>query len=79
MREWLNTAARHDVAVRALKLAVVVGTILAVINHGDKVLALALSSADALKIGVTYFVPYCVSTISSVGALRGQKKNHSAG
>ncbi len=79
MREWLNTAARHDVAVRALKLAVVVGTILAVINHGDKVLALALSSADALKIGVTYFVPYCVSEISSVGALRGQKKNHSAG
>jgi hypothetical protein len=74
MSEWLKIALRKDVVVRAVKLAVIVGTILAAINHGDKLLALALSSTDALKIGVTFFVPYCVSTISSTGAIRAQRK-----
>jgi hypothetical protein len=74
MSEWLKIALRKDVVVRAVKLAVIVGTILAAINHGDKLLALALSSTDALKIGVTFFVPYCVSTISSAGAIRAQRK-----
>ena len=74
MNQWLNIALTRGVVVRALKLAVVVGTVLAAINHGDKILALALNAGDAVKIGVTYFVPYCVSTISSVGAIRAQRR-----
>jgi hypothetical protein len=74
MRDWLSIAGRRDVAIRALKLAAVVGTILAAINHGDKILGLALDAADTIKIGVTYFVPYCVSTISSVAALRARER-----
>lgn len=72
MIEWLRVALTKSVVIRALKLALIVGTILAAINHGDKVFANALNTADVVKILITYFVPYCVSTISSVGAIRAQ-------
>lgn len=72
MSDWIELARSHGVVVRALKLAIVVGTILAVINHGDKILLGSLSAGDVVKILVTYIVPYGVSTVSSVGALRGR-------
>lgn len=54
----------------ALKVALIVGTILAIINHGDKILALSLTDQDILKIILTYCVPYCVSTWSAVRAIK---------
>ena len=38
MKEWLRLALRPSVARRALGYAVVVGTILISINHGDAIL-----------------------------------------
>ena len=55
---------------RAVKVALIVGTILAFINHGDKLLAISLSGADMVKIILTYFVPYSVSTWSAVRAIQ---------
>lgn len=72
MSDWMELACARGVVVRALKLAIVVGTILAVINHGDKILLGTLSAGDIAKILVTFIVPYCVSTVSSVGALRSR-------
>lgn len=58
------------VVVRAIKVAVIVGTILALINHGEKILNMALSNQDLFKIVLTYIVPYSVSTWSAVGAIK---------
>ena len=58
------------VVTRAIKVAIIVGTILAFINHGDKMLNMALSSQDWFKVILTYLVPYSVSTWSAVGAIR---------
>ena len=63
-------AKRRDVVVRALKTAVLVGVVLIAINHGDALLSGDVDSARLAKILLTLLVPYCVSTWSSVGAIR---------
>ena len=69
---WLQTARRPSVVRRAVKVGVIVGTILAAINHGDAILSGALTPGVALKIALTYLVPYCVSTFAAVQALRAE-------
>lgn len=56
--------------VRALKYAVGVGAILIAINHGDALLRGQIDPERLAKMGLTVLVPYCVSTASSVAALR---------
>jgi hypothetical protein len=50
-------------------VALVVGTVLAMINHGPSLIALELSNGQLFQIGLTYLVPYGVSTYSSVKML----------
>lgn len=55
---------------RAFLTAVVVGTVLTVINHGD-----AMVAGDwppAAKVLLTYFVPYCVTTWGAVSGKTSQ-------
>ena len=67
---WWTTAVRPDITRRSLKVALIVGTVLALINHGDRLLALDLDREAVLKILLTYLVPYCVSTWASVQTAR---------
>jgi hypothetical protein len=67
---WLSFALRRDVVARSTRVALLVGTILALINHGGRLLAMDLDGEATLKILLTYLVPYCVSTWASVQALR---------
>ncbi|MBK9388236.1 MAG: nitrate/nitrite transporter NrtS [Planctomycetes bacterium] len=70
---WLEVARRRDVVRRALRVAVVVGTLLCLINHGDRLLAGSLGGRELLKIALSYLVPYAVSTYAAVGAIRAQQ------
>jgi hypothetical protein len=70
MGDWFRLAMRRDVAVRALKVAAVVGSILVAINQGDLILSGRLGVDSLWKIPLTYFVPYCVSTYSNCSAIR---------
>lgn len=54
----------------AVKISILVGTILALINQGDAILQMSLSKQNVAQIGLTYLVPYCVSTYSSVRAIQ---------
>jgi hypothetical protein len=67
---FLEVARRPAVVRRALRYAVVVGTILVSINHGDAILRGDVSTGRLLRIVLTCMVPYCVSTASSVEATR---------
>ncbi len=72
MNTALQLATSPNVVRRALGYAVVVGAILIAINHAD---ALARGEFDlirGIKMGLTVLVPYTVSTLSSVQALRGR-------
>ena len=71
MRETFELVTRRDVVVRALRVALLVGTVLIAINHGDRILNSSVAQLDFLKKILTYFVPYGVSTFSSVAAIRG--------
>ena len=53
---------------KAVMTALVVGTILAIINHGDFILK--GESINYFKILLTYCVPYCVTTW---GAIHGNR------
>lgn len=53
--------------------AIIVGMILITINHGDAILRGDITNVRVLKIALTVMVPYAVSTLSSVGAIRAQR------
>ena len=57
---------------RALGYGVVVGVVLIAINHGDALLRGDIDALRLLKMSLTPLVPYAVSTLSSVQAMRAQ-------
>lgn len=59
-------AVADGVPRRSLYVALVVGTILNVINQGDAIFD--LGSVNWLKVLLTYFVPYAVCTYGAVSA-----------
>ncbi|MEZ4278581.1 MAG: nitrate/nitrite transporter NrtS [Myxococcota bacterium] len=63
---WLAVAREPAIVGRALRVAAVVGTLLVAINYTDRFLAGSLGSLDWMKMGLTYLVPYGVSTYTAV-------------
>lgn len=63
-------ATRRDVVHRATRTSLIVGTLLVVINQGDRLLVGDMDWSLLLRVLLTYFVPYAVATYASVGALR---------
>jgi len=70
MRTGMKIAMKGEVIRTATKFALIVGPILAIINHGDDMLAGTMQFVDWLKVGLTMVVPYTVSTLSSISAYR---------
>ena len=70
MRNWLKLCVAPSVVRRAALTALVVGTILITINYGEAILNGELTRAQAVRMVLTIFVPYCVSTYSSVSAIQ---------
>ena len=70
MSDWLRIALEPAVVRRALKYALIVGTILIFINHYGAIWNGDLAADRLLSMGLTIVVPYLVSTFSSVGAIR---------
>ncbi len=64
---------RKDVILRAIKFASVVGIILAAINHGDHIINGNMTLINWIKIAITFCVPFCVSTFSSVLAIKKEQ------
>lgn len=54
-----------DIRHTAIKVALIVGTLLALINYGDKVLMGTMNTTDWLKLVLTYLVPFGVSWYSA--------------
>jgi hypothetical protein len=76
---WLELAASRAVERRALVMAAIVGALLITINHGDALVRGDVDRTRLLKMALTLLVPYCVSTISSVGAMRAMRRGASHG
>ena len=65
MRIFLKYATERVCIIRSLKVALVVGTVLALINHYDQFLSGTINLRLMVQIAVTYAVPYSVSTFGS--------------
>jgi len=74
MKETLHLAFQPSVVRRALKYAFVVGLLLITINHSDAILHGQVTGTRLFKMALTVMVPYIVSTLSSVGALRDRNE-----
>lgn len=65
-KELFAYACRPTTVWRALRVSIVVGTVLSVINHYDAWFAGEFSSTNVIQIVITYLVPYLVSTHGQV-------------
>jgi hypothetical protein len=52
----------------AVRIAVIVGTLLVIINYGDRIFLGSMHSNDWFKVFLTYMVPFFVSSYSSAKA-----------
>lgn len=48
----------------SLKIAIVVGSILSIINQFDSIMEWDFTNKDVLRIFLNYLVPFCVASIS---------------
>jgi len=81
MKTFLVAAIERGTVVMSARVALVVGSLLALINYGDRIFLHGnMGALDWIKLALTYCVPYCVATY---GAARyatrhaGNQKNDS--
>ena len=67
---WWCFVRSRPVVQRSLTTAIVVGTVLAVINQSGALLADGVTASVGARIGLTYVVPYLVATWGALGASR---------
>ena len=70
---WPEHSVLRSVLFRAIKVALVVGTCLTLINQGDALLDGAPAPALWWKIPLTYCVPLVVSTYSAIAAMQPRR------
>ena len=61
---------QKNIHIRALKVALIVGTLLCLINQGDVIVQANIVSINWVKLALTYTVPYLVSVYSAISALQ---------
>ncbi|MCI0553235.1 MAG: nitrate/nitrite transporter NrtS [Anaerolineae bacterium] len=77
MKEFIALCFTKPVIKRASLTALVVGTILIVINHGDALIRGQMDANRLFKIILTVCVPYIVSTVSSASTVLSMTKGQS--
>ena len=61
IRGYLKALVTPSMARRAVRVALVIGTLLFVINHGAAVRSGTMTPSRWISVGLTYLVPYAVS------------------
>ena len=61
---------------RALMVALVIGTVLNLINSYDVFMEGQFTSRNILRVTLTYITPFCVSLYSSINATRQTNENN---
>jgi hypothetical protein len=63
MRTLFQTTCSGKIVKNSLRIALVVGSILNLVNQGDAILAGA--GVSWIHVALNYFVPYCVASYSA--------------
>lgn len=72
MSDFFRYALMPTTVRRAFKVALIITPILTVFNHFQEIRELNMGGGFWLQVGLTFLVPYCVSTFSSAQAARGE-------
>jgi len=72
--QFIKNWFRKETTTRAIKVALVVGPILTIINQYDAILAGNFNNIFFYKMALTFLVPYCVSAFSSAKAYGSMEK-----
>lgn len=75
MNEFSQLFWSKEVVKRGLKVAIIVGIALNLINQGDEICIGHFDQINWIKFGLTFIVPYLVSTYSSAQAKRDAINN----
>ena len=70
MDSWIKTASTYSIQKTGLKMAVVVGTILTLINQGNILFAANWQDVHLPKLLLTFCVPYCVAIYAGTASRR---------
>jgi hypothetical protein len=65
----------RDTIIRSLKAALVIGTLLGLINHGQALVSGHFTRSELVPLLTTYLVPFCVTTYGQVQGKR-QRDQH---
>jgi len=65
---------RKDWFASAFKVALIVGTLLFIINHGNAFYSGEMNVSRWCSAGLSYLVPYCVYIVGKVSNLRKEQK-----
>jgi len=71
---WMQRSFSPKFVRRGLKVALVVGTILTIINQGDVIASGDISPGLLIKILLNYCVPYFVSVYAELEVVAGQQR-----
>ena len=63
---YSQIAFSRSVVIRALKVALIIGTIINLINQGNILISFDFSNLNLIKIFLTYIVPYGVTTYTAI-------------
>jgi len=74
VKSFFSLCFTKSIVKRASITALIVGAILITINHGDALLKGQLDNGRLFKIVLTLFVPYVVSTVSSVSTVLSMRQ-----
>ena len=74
MISFIKMGLRRDIILRSLKVSLVVGTILVIINKSGIILQGNLDFFSVIQILLTYLVPFLVSEYSSISMLYQAEK-----
>ena len=66
----LGLAFNKDTQIKSIRVGLIVGSLLNVINNGDDIFSGV--NIDLLKVGLTFLTPYCVSIYTVVPIKTGK-------
>jgi hypothetical protein len=77
MKRFFAVAIEKGTVATSTKVALLVGSVLAMINYGDRIFLRGdMRALDWVKLAVTYCVPYCVATYGAARyAMRHSREN----
>lgn len=70
LHTWVVYGLEYDTIVRSLKAALVIGTLLGLINHGQALVSGHFTRGELIPLLVTYLVPFGVTTYGQVQGKR---------